>query len=204
MYEDFSSSPPRQNWQHNRNHFANRKYYNTQPQSLQAFNFVMVSLSEVPSTIESDLQIFDLFDISSGIRLIGYCIPIFVYRKNWIPEPPKHRQLRRTQSNCFAEPHFKLQQYLGRDAVPVVPKYPVNWLKYVISGCPSVYSYPATSHATVSVTLYDHIHPSPSGVPFKAAGDVYKLRECGYLVDFRLFDMSQCFMLIFTEPVAND
>uniref|UniRef100_A0A0N5BV42 UDENN domain-containing protein n=1 Tax=Strongyloides papillosus TaxID=174720 RepID=A0A0N5BV42_STREA len=166
-----------------------------------AYNFVMISLSDITFKMKNHLYLFDYFDEESGIRLIGYCIPIFVYRRFFVGRVPlNHREIVRRKFGNPGNPHDSFLKYIKIPIVSVEPKYPTNWLKYIINGCPDIYPYSQLSNNSYynneNIVIQKNII---SSLAPNCTVDFYNLNNCPYLIPFRTFDCIICYMLIFSN-----
>uniref|UniRef100_A0A0K0EKN3 SURF1-like protein n=1 Tax=Strongyloides stercoralis TaxID=6248 RepID=A0A0K0EKN3_STRER len=171
-----------------------------------AHNFVIISLSEINFKVKNQLYLFDYFDDDSGIRLIGYCVPIFIYRRFFVRQVPfNHREILRRKSGSPGTPHVALLKHVKVPIVSVEPKYPTNWLKFIINGYPDNYpynqysnkSYPNNANYMGQRNILNSLTPN-------CIFDFYNLNNCPYLIPFKTFDCLICYMLIFSNCEEND
>uniref|UniRef100_A0A0N4ZIG6 Amine oxidase n=1 Tax=Parastrongyloides trichosuri TaxID=131310 RepID=A0A0N4ZIG6_PARTI len=167
-----------------------------------AYNFVIISLPEVTFKMRHQLHLFDYFDEESGIRLVGYCIPIFVYRRYFAGRTPlHHKEIIRRKSGSPGNPHVSFLKYVKIPVISIEPKYPINWLKYIINGRPETYPYSQQHTNEMQYSGGNFIVPKNHLYPLypNCVADFYNLATCPYLIHFRTFDNIICYMLIFSN-----
>ncbi|CEF65495.1 Hypothetical protein SRAE_2000017500 [Strongyloides ratti] len=166
-----------------------------------AYNFVIISLSEISFKMRNQLYLFDYFNEDSGIRLIGYCIPIFVYRRFFVGRMPlTHKEIVRRKSGNPGDSHGSLLKHVKIPIISVEPKYPKNWLKYVINGYSDIYPYNQNpSNLYYNNDYYMAQKNVLNSLTPNCVVDFYNLNNCPFLIPFRTFDCIICYMLIFSN-----